>query len=62
MPREVVCDVAAITTPDCETVDALCRLQLAVRRLGCELQLVHVSPRLRELIELAGLGEVLPDS
>jgi anti-anti-sigma regulatory factor len=60
--REVVCDVASITTPDCETVDALCRLLLPVRRVDCELRLVHVSPRLRDLIELAGLGEVLPDS
>ncbi len=59
---DVVCDVGVISAPDCETLDALARLQLAVRRRGCELLLVNVSPNLRELVELAGLDEVLHNS
>jgi anti-anti-sigma regulatory factor len=42
------------------TLDALARLQLAARRLGGEIRLVGPSPELRELIDLAGLGTVLP--
>ena len=37
----------------------LCRLVLAVRRLGCWVLLVDVDPALRELVELVGLADVL---
>ena len=40
-------------------VDELARLQLAARRLGCEVQLRHASPRLVELLDLAGLTDVV---
>ena len=40
-------------------VDFLARLQLEARRLGVELQLRDVAPRMQELIALAGLEETL---
>ena len=44
---------------DLSAVDALCRLALLARRHGAELQVRDASPRLRELIELLGLGDAL---
>ncbi len=41
------------------TVEALARLQLALRRRGYELRLRGLSRELRALIELVGLTEVL---
>jgi ABC-type transporter Mla MlaB component len=58
-PGETSCDVAGVE-PDAVTVDALCRLQLAARRLGCRVRLENASPRLRELIAFMGLRDVLP--
>ena len=55
----VVCDVAALTDPDCVAVDALARVQLTVRRLGCRLRLRGVSPELRALLCFVGLGDDL---
>jgi anti-anti-sigma regulatory factor len=46
-------------SPDLGTVDALARLQLAARRLGFEVRLCGASREVVELVELAGLGEVL---
>lgn len=54
------CDVAGIE-PDAVTVDALCRLQLAARRIGCRVLLENASPELRDLIAFMGLTDVLPD-
>lgn len=45
---------------DVGTVDALARLALIARRHDCEIRLCHASQYLRELIDLAGLTEVLP--
>jgi hypothetical protein len=45
--------------PDLGTIDALARLQLVARRYGCRIVVVHPDPALVELIELAGLGEIL---
>jgi ABC-type transporter Mla MlaB component len=55
-----LCDVHGIE-PDAVTVDALCRLQLAARRHGCEVRLRHASDELRELVAFMGLSDVLPD-
>lgn len=52
----VVCDLAALAHPDLGTVDALARLQLTARRLGCRVRLRRPSPELRELLALVGLG------
>jgi anti-anti-sigma regulatory factor len=57
--NRLVCDVGAITSPDAVTVDALARLQLTARRLGCHVRLEHASPQLRELLSFVGLSEVL---
>lgn len=53
------CDVASVD-PDAVTIDALARLQLAARRRGCQIRLLHASPALLELLAFLGLGEVLP--
>ena len=55
----IVCDVGGLTHTDCVTVDAIARLQLTVGRLGRRLRLRGVSPELRALMRLVGLGEVL---
>ena len=57
-PRTLVCDVHALA-PDAAAVDALARLQLAVRRVGLEIQLRHASAELCCLIDFCGLGDVL---
>jgi hypothetical protein len=59
-PAMVVCDVSEIIEPDAGTLDALARLQLAARRLGCTLRLYRAGRRLRALLAFTGLDEVLP--
>ena len=54
----LLCDVSD-EPADIGTVDLLARLQLVARRYGCQIRLRGVSPELRELIEFAGLDEVL---
>ena len=44
---------------DLVVVDQLARLQLAARRLGCTVQLRDVCAELTDLLELAGLAELL---
>jgi hypothetical protein len=60
----IACDARSIAAPDIGTVDALARLVLAARRLGYRVRLEHASPELVELVELAGLCDVVgcPDS
>jgi len=40
-------------------VDQLARLQLEAQRLGCSIRLRHVCRELVELLELAGLDDVV---
>jgi len=54
-----LCDVATVE-PDAVTVEALARLQLAARRLGCQVRLENASPALVELVSFMGLEDVLP--
>lgn len=56
----VLCDVHGVE-PDCVTVDALARLQLAARRYACRIRLRHASEELLELVAFMGLADVLPD-
>jgi anti-anti-sigma regulatory factor len=56
----VVCDVGRLAVPDIGTVDALARLALAARRLGCSVILRGASPDLRDLLALAGMTRVIP--
>jgi anti-anti-sigma factor len=55
----VVCDVGGLTHPNAATVDAVCRIRLAVRRQGCRLRLRRASPGLLELLDLMGLCDVV---
>jgi ABC-type transporter Mla MlaB component len=56
------CDVRGLVESDLGTVDALARLQLTARRLGGSVRLRNAPAELRELLALAGLGEVIPCS
>lgn len=53
-------DVGAISAPDALAVDGLARLQLAARRFGQSVRLVHACNELRGFIDLMGLADVLP--
>jgi ABC-type transporter Mla MlaB component len=55
-----LCDVAGVVS-DAVTIDALARLQLAARRLGCRVRLLNASDELIELVAFMGLRDVLPD-
>jgi anti-anti-sigma regulatory factor len=44
---------------DVEAVDELCRLALHAARLGCRVLLVDVDPALRDMLELAGVDQLL---
>jgi ABC-type transporter Mla MlaB component len=59
-PEVALCDVARVD-PDCVTVDALARLQLAARRHGCEVRLRNASTELLDLVAFMGLSAVLAD-
>lgn len=54
----VVCDVCGVDA-DAVAVDALARLQLAARRHGCQVRLLHGSVALCELVDFMGLAHVL---
>lgn len=56
----VICDVGALTDPDCVAVDALARVALTARRAGCRLRLRSVSPDLQALLRFVGLSDVVP--
>jgi hypothetical protein len=45
--------------PDEEVLDTLARLQLAARRLGTSIRLYNARPLLADLIDIAGLQDVL---
>ena len=56
----VVLDVVATGLPaDLAVVDCLARLQLAARRAGCAIRVHDPDPELLDLLDLAGLTEVL---
>jgi STAS domain len=57
-PTTLFVDVGGVVA-DAKTVDALARLALIARRHECQAQLCHASEELRELIEFAGLSDVL---
>jgi hypothetical protein len=56
----VVCDVGGLGRPNLEAIEAIARLALAARRLGCGVRLDHASRDLRELVAFAGLAGILP--
>jgi ABC-type transporter Mla MlaB component len=56
----VTCDVGVLDSCDLVVIDALARMELIARRLGCTVQVSRASDQLVELIAFAGLQEVLP--
>jgi hypothetical protein len=56
---DVDLDVSWLVPPDLRAVDTLARLQVLASRCGRSLQLHGAGAGLPELIEFAGLGEVL---
>lgn len=55
----LVCNVGGLRASDAATMDALARLQLTARRLGCEVRLTNASDELHGLLALAGLCDVV---
>lgn len=55
----VVCDVRALPA-NCRAIEVLARLQLSARRANRTIHLQRASPALQELLELAGLADVIP--
>jgi ABC-type transporter Mla MlaB component len=59
---EVACwPLPAARHPDISVVDDLARLRLAARRLGYSIRLRDAPSELLELIDLAGLSEIVTD-
>src|SRR5437773_4263816 len=54
----IACDVSELAA-EVAAVDALARLALVARRLGCPLKVRRASPQLRDLVELCGLSDAL---
>jgi len=57
--RRRTLDLSGIERPDLVTVDALARVVLVARRTRRDLRLVGATPRLRALLTLVGLADVL---
>jgi anti-anti-sigma regulatory factor len=57
--RPIVLDCQQLADPHLAVIDQLVRLQLALRRDGCELRLRNADDTVLDLIGLAGLAEVL---
>jgi STAS domain-containing protein len=55
---EVCCDVSELAA-ELAAVEALARLSLVARRLGCPLKVRRASPELRDLVEFCGLSAAL---
>lgn len=55
----LVCDVAAIVSPDRPSLDALARLALVARRVDTEVELVNACPSLVAIVDMAGLADVI---
>lgn len=58
--RTVDCDVRALEHPDATTVDAIARIQLTLKRLGAGLRVRGAGPELLDLLDLAGLSQLVP--
>jgi hypothetical protein len=56
--ERIACDASALAA-ELAAVDALARLALVARRLGCPLRIRRASPELWNLVELCGLSERL---
>jgi hypothetical protein len=54
----IACDASGLAA-EVAAVDALARLALVARRLGCPLKVRRASPELRDLVDLCGLSDAL---
>ena len=54
----ITCDASELAA-EVAAVDALARLALLARRLGCPLKVRRASPELRDLVEFCGLSAAL---
>ncbi|MFI2208862.1 STAS domain-containing protein [Streptomyces sp. NPDC020141] len=52
---EAICEVGGLAPADLTAVDALARMRLTARRLGCRIRLRDASPELLALLDLIGL-------
>jgi hypothetical protein len=57
--RTVCLDCGPIDEPTAATIEQIARLKLAAGRGGCQLELRNAKPSLLELIDFAGLAELL---
>ena len=55
----VILDCACVGEPDIATIERIARLQVALRRRGCELRLRGAGAALVDLIAFSGLAGVL---
>ena len=55
----IVLDCGPFSAPTAGTVDHLARLCVAAHRCDCELELTNAGPGLLDLIDFAGLADVL---
>jgi hypothetical protein len=55
----VMCDVGAVVEPDVMVIEAIARLQLTARRAGGSIGVWRASGRLRDLLALVGLCDVV---
>jgi len=55
----VVIDLGAVRAPDAVTVDAMARLALTARRLGCDVELRDAPADLVDLLAFTGLDTVV---
>ena len=55
----IVLDCARLDAPDLATVEVLARIGLLARDLKTTITIANANPRLRELIDLCGLSDVL---
>ncbi|WP_030841515.1 STAS domain-containing protein [Streptomyces hygroscopicus] len=58
-PGSVAVDVGGVRRPDLAVVEALARLRLTARRLGCGIQLLNAGGELLRLLAWTGLDEAL---
>jgi len=57
--KTIVLDLSKVTYMDSSGLGALVRVWVSAKREGCELKLVSLGQRVRELLHLTGLEKVL---
>ena len=60
--RSVVCDVTGLRDADEVALETVARLQLTAKRARVSLRLIGVGRRLADLLDAAGLTEIVPAS